>query len=179
MSKESAFSLVNVYQMAEAFGGPRFWVTRTTWQSTVARIVGVGLKTAPAPYFGSPPVVMDVYSKSGELRDGLARLGTAGTYKTWRLIDEPSWAQTAELRSLDNPAIAATIAKFDRRRARPGQADETGKQFLEVPFARKDEAKAFGAKWDSANKKWWVKKGDVKALVEAGKLGFLGTDEAG
>lgn len=30
------------------------------------------------------------------------------------------------------------------------------KTYLNVPYAEKDEAKALGAKWDAANKKWYV-----------------------
>jgi hypothetical protein len=30
------------------------------------------------------------------------------------------------------------------------------KIYLNVPFARKDEAKALGAKWDSSKKKWYI-----------------------
>ena len=30
------------------------------------------------------------------------------------------------------------------------------KTYLNVPFAQKDEAKALGARWDTANKKWFV-----------------------
>ena len=30
------------------------------------------------------------------------------------------------------------------------------KTYLNVPFAQKDEAKAVGAKWDAAHKKWFV-----------------------
>lgn len=30
------------------------------------------------------------------------------------------------------------------------------KTYLNVPFAQKDEAKVLGAKWDPANKKWYV-----------------------
>ncbi|MDD5266224.1 MAG: DUF5710 domain-containing protein [Methylococcales bacterium] len=30
------------------------------------------------------------------------------------------------------------------------------KTYLKVPFAQKDEAKALGARWDAANKKWFV-----------------------
>ena len=30
------------------------------------------------------------------------------------------------------------------------------KTYLNVPFAQKDEAKALGARWDAANKKWFV-----------------------
>jgi hypothetical protein len=30
------------------------------------------------------------------------------------------------------------------------------KTYLNVPFAQKDSAKALGARWDAANKKWYV-----------------------
>lgn len=30
------------------------------------------------------------------------------------------------------------------------------KTYLTVPYAQKDEAKALGARWDPANKKWYV-----------------------
>jgi len=30
------------------------------------------------------------------------------------------------------------------------------KTYLNVPYAQKDEAKALGARWDAANKKWYV-----------------------
>jgi hypothetical protein len=32
----------------------------------------------------------------------------------------------------------------------------TPKTYLNVPFAQKDTVKALGAKWDAANKKWYV-----------------------
>jgi len=30
------------------------------------------------------------------------------------------------------------------------------KTYLNVPYAQKDEAKALGARWDPANKKWYI-----------------------
>jgi len=33
------------------------------------------------------------------------------------------------------------------------------KTYLNVPFAQKDAAKALGARWDAANKKWYVPAG--------------------
>ena len=33
------------------------------------------------------------------------------------------------------------------------------KTYLNVPFAQKDAAKALGARWDAANKKWFVPAG--------------------
>ena len=139
----------------------------------VARIVGIGTMTKPGPYFGSPPVLMDVYSKNGKLRDGLERLSTAGTYKTWRLIAPPEWAATVTLRSLDDHEIAAALVKCDRRRKPKSDIEEFNRLLLSVPYEQKDKAKALGAKWDPASKKWWVKAEDEAAVVKARKLGFV------
>jgi len=172
---EADFSQYNVYQMAQLHGGAGFWMTRTTWDRTVARIVGIGEIVGPPPYFGNPPVVMDVYSKDGKLREELQQLSTAGTYKTWRLIDAPEWADAVSLRLLNDPAIAEAIAKLDRRHSRAPAVDEADKVFLKVSFEQKDKAKAIGAKWDPANKKWWIKTGDEMTLAKATKLGFVVT----
>ena len=170
---DTAFSQHNVYQMAEINGGPGFWVTRTTWGNTVARIVGIGNITGPGPYFGSPPVLMDVYSKDGKPGDRLERLSTAGTYKTWRLIDPPTWAEVATLRSLDDPETAAALVKSDRQRGRKSITEDVDRLLLNVPFDLKGKAKALGAKWDPAVKKWWIKAGEDPAIEKARKLGFL------
>jgi Domain of unknown function (DUF5710) len=169
---DSDFSQHNVYQMAEINGGPGFWVTRTTWGHTIARVVGIGTITGPGPYFGSPPVLMDVYSNDGKRRDGLERLSTAGTYKTWRLIDPPAWAETTILRSLEDPEIAQSLTKCDRRRVRNSDVEDVDRLFLNVPFEQKDKAKALGAKWDAASKKWWIKNGDEIGIAKAQSLGF-------
>lgn len=43
----------------------------------------------------------------------------------------------------------------------------TPKTFLNVPFAQKDAAKALGARWDAANKKWFVPAGkDIAAFAQ-------------
>ncbi len=44
------------------------------------------------------------------------------------------------------------------------------KTYLNVPFAQKDEAKALGAKWDPANKKWYVPGGLDAALFTKWQL---------
>jgi hypothetical protein len=38
------------------------------------------------------------------------------------------------------------------------------KTYLNVPYAQKDAAKALGARWDPANKKWYVPAGKDLAL---------------
>ncbi len=110
------FSDQNVFEMILTNSGPGFWVRRTTWEATCARVVGVGKFTKPGPYFGNPPVVIDVYGLEGELKDELAKMSVPGTYKTWRRIDAPAWAEARKLRTLIDPAIAATIKRYDRRR---------------------------------------------------------------
>ena len=116
---------------------------------------------------------MDVYSKEGKPGDRLVRLSTAGTYKTWRLIDPPTWAESATLRSLDDPETAAALVKADRRRGRKSATEGVDRLLLNVPFDLKDKAKALGATWDQSVKKWWIKAGEDQAIEKARKLGFL------
>ena len=110
------FSDQNVFEMWVGNDGPGFWIRRTTWGTICARVVGIGEFTKPPPYFGNPPVVMDIYSLDGELKDELVKIPAAGTFKTWRKIDAPKWEQRAALRPLNDPAIADAIQRHDRRR---------------------------------------------------------------
>ena len=41
------------------------------------------------------------------------------------------------------------------------------KVYLNVPYAQKDAAKALGARWDAANKKWYVPAGKDISLFAA------------
>jgi hypothetical protein len=170
----------NIFQMCEANGGPGFWIRRTTWSGTLARIVRVGPLTGPAPYFGSPSALMDTYSLDGERREALAPVPGAGTYKTWRRIEPPSWAEDESLRPLDDPAIDAALAALNRRRRKepgarsPRQADQsTDRIMLVVSIEREDEAKAIGARWSPTIKVWWLPAGNAPALARARALGFL------
>lgn len=90
------FSEQNVYQMWLA-GHERgdVWIRRTTWSNLCARIVSVGKLTGPPPYFGNAEVRANVYSVAGALVEENAVIPAAGTYKTWRLIEAPSWARKA------------------------------------------------------------------------------------
>lgn len=58
----------NVFEMFIENGGPGFWAHRITWGGTCARVIRVGEMTKPAPYFGNPSVLIDVYSLSGNLK---------------------------------------------------------------------------------------------------------------
>ncbi|RVL83952.1 hypothetical protein CN140_12510 [Sinorhizobium meliloti] len=108
----------NVFEMFIENGGPGFWVRRITWGGTCARVIRVGEMTKPAPYFGNPSVLIDVYSLSGNLKEELATLPVPGTFKTWRKIDAPPWAERVNLRPLDDPAIEPALAALDRKRGR-------------------------------------------------------------
>ena len=52
---------------------------------------------------------MDVYGLEGGLKEGLTMVPVPGTYKTWRRIDAPPWAEQERLRPLDDPAIDAAL----------------------------------------------------------------------
>ena len=168
---------VNVFEMYVANGGAGFWLRRTTWGGTCARVVRVGAITGPDPYYGNPSVLVDVYSLSGQLKEGPVQLPVPGTYKTWRQIEPPEWAYTANLRPLDDPILDTALARLDKKRGKSGP--ETGgssqdeKVSLTVPYSRKDEAKKLGARWSSAEKKWWLPASKTAAIAEAGKLGFI------
>ncbi len=170
MTNEQADDNPNVFQMFVTHGGPGFWVRRTTWGATCARVVGIGPLAGPPPYHGNPPVIVDVYSLDGKLKDPLARLPVPGTYKTWRRIDPPGWSDSIRLRALDDPAIAEALAKHDKRRKPSAAGSE--RIDLSVPFAQKEKAKAIGAKWDPAQRTWWIAS-DEPTIRKAIELGFL------
>ncbi len=113
-----ADSPLNVFEMLVSAGGPGFWIRRTTWGNTVARVIGAGVFTDAHPYYGNPSMLMDVYGGDGLLKDVLAAVPVPGTYKTWRSVDPPDWAASADLRSLDDPQIATAIEALDRRRGK-------------------------------------------------------------
>lgn len=88
------FSPVNVYEMwvasKEHPGG--LWITRTTWADMCAHVRSVGEFKGPAPYFGNPKVIGDLYTLGGHLKQVGFEISVPGTYKTWRQIAPPSWA---------------------------------------------------------------------------------------
>lgn len=175
MTNKEADDNPNVFQMCAAHGGPGFWVHRTTWEATYARVVGIAAFAGPPPYYGNPPVIVDVYGLDGKLKDPLARLSVPGTYKTWRRMDPPEWSDSIRLRGLDDPAIAEALAKHDRRRKPSAAVAE--RIDLSVPFALKEKAKAIGAKWDAAQRTWWIPS-DEPITRKAIELGFLSEEQA-
>jgi hypothetical protein len=52
----------NVFEMFVEFGQkPGFWLRRTTWGNTCAKVVSVGKFKGPPPYYGNPPVLADIF----------------------------------------------------------------------------------------------------------------------
>ncbi|WP_045223659.1 DUF5710 domain-containing protein [Methyloterricola oryzae] len=51
------------------------------------------------------------------------------------------------------------------------------KHYLEVPYAQKDQAKALGARWDPARKKWYVPGGIDLAAFSAWMPAGAGTPD--
>jgi hypothetical protein len=85
---------------------------------------------------------MDVYSLQGERKEEAAALPVAGTYKTWRKIDPPDWAMSADLRPLDDPKLEVALSKLDRKRGKAKPPTERVR--LNVPYEQKDVAKRLG-----------------------------------
>jgi hypothetical protein len=119
---------------------------------------------------------MDVYSLDGEPKDKAAGHRGAGTFKTWRRIDPPAWAATAELRPLDDTALDDPLARLNRKRHKTGTAREPKPEVervrLKVPYERKDEAKKLGARWSPADRAWWLPADKTEAMAKARDLGF-------
>lgn len=183
----TASSDENVYEMIVKYGGPGLWIRRTTWGNTCARIVALGRFTRPAPYFGSPPVLMDVYTLDGQPKQALAQVPVPGTYKTWRRWPEPEWAKTTRLRPLNDRRIAAALKKLDRRRFKLSGAQSSSRTpstehpnsnsiervELRVAYRHKERAKQIGARWDPSRKVWWLNANDKAGLEQAKQFGFL------
>lgn len=89
------FSDKNIFEMFVENGSrPGFWLRRTTWGNSCAQVVSVGEFKGPPPYYGNPKVLADIFDlATGELKERSTKLPVPGTYKTWRQIDPPEWAE--------------------------------------------------------------------------------------
>jgi hypothetical protein len=67
---------------------------------------------------------------------------------------EANWMQASESGTA-NPQLKTPPSSLKPA----GKTGSQGKVFLKVPFAEKDQAKALGARWDAAQKKWYVPNG--------------------
>lgn len=85
----------NIYQMYEANGNKAgFFVRRNSWGNTYARVATVAGSTegplpGNPPYYGNPPVTMDVFNDDGSLKGTDQELSCPGTYSYKRFEPEP------------------------------------------------------------------------------------------
>lgn len=142
---------MNIYEMyVEHWKQPGFWIRRTTWGNTIAKIKHVGELSGRPPYYGNPEVVAAVFDlHTGEVKDAHFVIDTAGTYKTWRWVHPPSWSSD----SIFDP--------------------NAGRVILSVPFADNRRASRIGARWSDLLGAWWIAEADGKALAKAKELGFM------
>jgi Domain of unknown function (DUF5710) len=132
--------------------------------------------TKPGPYFGNPSVLIDVYSLEGQLKEAAAALPVAGSYKTWRKIDPPDWANSVDLRPLDDPSLDMALMRLDRKRHKGRFAPPpppTERVRLNVPYKKKHLAQKLGARWDVSERVWWLSIEHEMAINRAKALGFL------
>jgi hypothetical protein len=132
----------------------------------------MGEPSGPGPYFGNPPVLADIYTLDGGLKEELVRLPATGTYKTWRQIDPPTWAHGAIHRSRDDEEVTSDLKRHDQRKV-ASSSHQANRVVLIVPYARRVEAKAIGARWDAVGKVWWISPENRIALAKAIEGGLL------
>lgn len=92
--------MINVYQMYEENDHKAgFWLSRTTWGDWIALVKIIqGKAEGPlegcAPYYGTPPVIADVYNRhTGELLKTDFPISCPGTYSTYYPAEAPDWAK--------------------------------------------------------------------------------------
>lgn len=174
----------NLYSFIVKNGEPGFWA-RNTRDNDFAYILGMAKIKGPPPYYGSPPIIADVYCRMGTLCEELVHLERAGVFGEWKYRQRPNPDDVTFMRTLDAPEIFGKIYDlgyqphdFTKMAAKKLLA-EAPKLFrrlsLNVPFDRKEEAKVFGAQWAPDNKKWWIKSTNKEGIQEALNLGFLET----
>ena len=141
---------MNIYEMfCEHWKRPGYWIRRTSWGNTIAKVVSVGELCGRHPYYGNPEVVVVVYDiHTGEVKGESFVIPTAGT-GSWRWVHPPAW-------STDLP--------FDPK---------AGRVILNVPFGKNAQAQRLGARWSHLLDAWWIAQDDAKAFTKAKALGFM------
>jgi hypothetical protein len=176
---------MNVYEMYLANRGAGFWIRRNSWGHTCARVTSVGEMSGPHPFYGTPCVHGDVYDlATGELKEERAQISCPGTY-SYHWIEPPPWVSSVDLPTLADRGPSNDVLRREaarekaRQRKTSAEAAErerigtSPKVLLSVPYARKDEAKSLGAKWDPTERVWWLPADDGGRLRRAAELGFL------
>jgi hypothetical protein len=86
----------NVYQRWFSSQPNGLWITRFTWSDLCPQVSLVGELKGNAPYCGNPEVRAGIYSGTGQLKQRSSVISAPGTYKNWRQIAKPSWADVPE-----------------------------------------------------------------------------------
>jgi hypothetical protein len=146
---------LNIYEMyVEHWKERGFWVRRTTWGNTIAKIKSVGELSGRAPYYGNPEVVATIYDiHTGEIKEDDFIITTAGTYKTWRWVQPPKWSSE---KSFDPSA---------------------GRILLHIPFGENSRASSMGARWSDLLDSWWIPEGNEKLFKKSTERGYLNQPE--
>lgn len=105
-----------------------------------------------APPFDPPYVSMHVTDERTEyietLVDGTTRTVPETAFGlAWHFAREEAGSP---------PSNGSAVPRGNRPTSSPSSSS---KVYLNVPFAEKDEAKALGARWDAARKKWYAPQG--------------------
>ncbi|WP_151636888.1 DUF5710 domain-containing protein [Noviherbaspirillum aerium] len=94
-----------------------------------------------APPFDPPYVSMHA---SEELTEYIETLADGSTRNVPEAAYGPALLSVREVVAGSKPASSSS---------------SSSKSYLSVPYAEKDEAKALGARWDAARKKWYAPQG--------------------
>ena len=75
------------------------------------------------------------------------------------------------MRPLDDPRLDAALAQLESSGMM--YANDKVRVWLNVTYQQKDVAKNLGARWDPAEKLWWLPADNHAAINRAKELGFL------
>jgi hypothetical protein len=165
-----------------------FWVVRQTWGKTVARVVHVDKLTTPAPYYGNPKVLMDLYDiESGALQKQNEPLSCPGTSQyTW--VDISKWSPAEPLRKIltspPDPAFRKRMEeaekKAEQKAARKQKRREESEAKPRYYFASNQRfllekndlfGESFYVRWDPDNKLWWCLQEDATTQAALKEMG--------
>jgi hypothetical protein len=83
---------MNIYEMLKKNNGKiGFWIQRSSWVISCAKVVRIGQMRGYPPYYGNPIVRVDMYKiVTGEVLDKNVRLSCPGT-GDYKKINAPDW----------------------------------------------------------------------------------------
>ena len=179
---------VNIYEMYILNGDVDFWVMRQTWGKTVARVVHVDELTTPAPYYGTPKVLVDLYDiESGALLKKNERLSCPGTSQ-YSQVDISTWSPAEALRTVTStppdPAFRKRMEAADKRAKQNAARKQKRREeseakpryyFASNPRFLNEKNELFGenfyVRWDPDKKLWWCLQEDTATQASLKEMG--------